>query len=215
MPKNRKTKPGCSHPSSPPTHPDAPNPNLFSTESLSSWGLIAFSGCSLDSSKLCVQASAHRDSGMITRLSFPIRNHTFAIQYIPLVLFLRGIVVFLDFCLQVYRCTAFMHWPQRTERALGPSALEWQMGLWITKCGCTARASQHKQASTSKHAVTAQLLLQPSIMLLGIILPESNLIIIPLWFHYVGFLIKLISQWDGNISSIFLFSVSNTEPDTL
>lgn len=81
------------------------------------------------------------------------------------------------------------------------------MGLWVTKCGRSARAS--------KHTVAAEPLLQPSIMLLCIILSENNHIIIPLWFHYVGFSIKLISQWDENIPSIFPFSVSNTEPDTL
>lgn len=80
-------------------------------------------------------------------------------------------------------------------------------GVGVSKCGCSPRAS--------KHAVAAEPLLQPSIMLLCIILSENNHIIIPLWFHYVGFSIKLISQWDGNIPSIFPFSLSNTEPDIL
>lgn len=80
-----------------------------------------------------------------------------------------------------------------------------------------AVSEQMRALSKSKQArsVAAEPLLQPSSMLLCIILSESNHIIIPLWFHYVGFSIKLISQWDGNIPSIFPFSVSNTEPDIL
>jgi hypothetical protein len=49
--------------------------------------------------------------------------------------------------------------------------------------------------SKQARSVTAEPLLQPSIMLLCIILSENNHIIIPLWFHHVGFPNKLISQW--------------------